>query len=306
MNTPDAPPRSILLATNLSADCDRALDRAVALAGRWGAALHIVHALQSSDAAPAWWTLDGSPADVDANQVALVEHSIRRDLLEPVENLDIHVEVGNPTDVIAQIAAREACGLIIVGASGPSFASLIARTITEQLLRRSGCSLLIVKTRPRGPYRRLVVGTDLTPEARHGLETAAAWFGKPDIQLVHALDIPYRSMFIASGHGDEFARMEQDALARFLDGAALPAKARERIHALLAYGYPETALADYSRAHNVDLTVIGTLTRGPVFHLLARSTAARIVQAVPTDILIVRDARATPSIDPAIRRTAAG
>lgn len=306
MDTPATPPRNLLLATNLSADCDRALDRAVALARRWGATLHIVHALQSSDAAPAWWTLDGSPTDVDADQVKLIEHTIRRALPEPVENLEIHVQVGNPTDIIIHTAVRENCGLIIVGTSGPSFASLISRTLTEQLLRRFERSLLIVKTRPRGPYQRLVVGTDLTPESRRGLEIACAWFENPDIQLINALDIPYRSMLMTSGHGDAFARLEKQTLEHFLDGARLPAGARERIHELPAYGYPESVLADYSRAHNVDLTVIGTLTRGPVFHLLARSTAARIVQAVPTDILIVRDARATPSIDPAIRRTAAG
>lgn len=287
---PGAPPRRILLATDLSADCDRALDRAVSLARRWNATLHIVHALQSSDAAPAWWTLEGSPTDVDAEQVQLVEHGIRRDLPEPIEDLAIHIEVGNPSDVIAHTAVREDCGLIVVGASGPSFASFISRTITERLLRRSGCSLLIVKNRARSPYRRLVVGTDLTPESRHGLETAAAWFDKPDVTLIHALDIPYRSMFMTSGNGDAFEHMEQETLTRFLDSATLPAGARERIHTLLAYGYPETALGGYGRTHDTDLTVIGTLTRGPIFHLLAGSTAARIVQTVPTDILVVRNA----------------
>jgi len=39
------PPKAILLATDLSARCDRALDRAALLASEWQAQLIIVHAL---------------------------------------------------------------------------------------------------------------------------------------------------------------------------------------------------------------------------------------------------------------------
>lgn len=289
-DTPPAPPRSILLATDLSADCDRALDRAVALARHWKASLHVVHALSSSEPTPAWWALEGDPNSVNANQIDFVKRNIRRDLPESIDDLAIHVELGDPYDVISRTAAREACDLIVVGARGPSFASLIGQTVTGRLLYRSPHSLLIVKTRPRSDYQHVLVRTDLSPESRCGLETAAAWFSAADITLLHALDIPYRSMFMDAGHSEQFARMEADTTASFMNSAHLPAQARERVQRGVAYGYPEIVLSDYSTSHEIDLTVIGALRRAPILHLLARGTTARIMQSVPTDVLIVRDA----------------
>jgi hypothetical protein len=43
------PPRRVLLATDLGARCDRALDRAAALASGWQAELVVVHALEEVD-----------------------------------------------------------------------------------------------------------------------------------------------------------------------------------------------------------------------------------------------------------------
>lgn len=42
----NGPPRRIILATDLSARCDRALDRAAALASAWQAELIALHALE--------------------------------------------------------------------------------------------------------------------------------------------------------------------------------------------------------------------------------------------------------------------
>src|SRR3546814_7254277 len=44
--TSSNPPHSILLATDLSHRCDRALDRAVQLAQQWSARLLVVHAVE--------------------------------------------------------------------------------------------------------------------------------------------------------------------------------------------------------------------------------------------------------------------
>lgn len=288
------PPRRILLATDLSAHCDRALDRAVQLARQWGATLHVVHALRPGTRTGAWWAPEGGPYPEDghfqagASHVELIERQIRHDLPGQLDDLVIHVDVGDPVNLILETAEREDCGLIIAGTSGPTFASIIVHTTTEQLLRRSPRSLLIVKARPRGAYRQVLVGTDFTIESRHGLETAATWFADADFTLMHALDIPYKSMFLAAERESEFARMEHDTMESFVAGADLSAAARKRIDVRIAYGHPEAMLSEHGLAHGTDLTVVGALTRGLVFHVLVGSNAARIVQIVPGDILMVR------------------
>src|SRR5699024_4984017 len=123
--------------------------------------------------------------------------------------------------VVPEVAARERCGLIVMGAGGPSFAGVRVSTIGRQLLRRAACSVLVVKSRPRGPYRHLLVGTDFTAESCRGLETAAAWFADAELSLMHVLDIPYRSMLLEAGQLDAVAQLEHDTMARFVAGARL-------------------------------------------------------------------------------------
>lgn len=290
--TRSGPPRRILLATDLSSHSDRALDRAVQLADRWRATLHVVHALRPETRTGAWWSPGGGEPQVEEAQVVLVERQIKRDMPVKPDDLKIHVDVGEPVDIILQTAEREDCDLIITGASGPTFASTIIQTTTEHLLRRAARSLLIVKTRPHGIYRQLLVGTDFTIESRHGLETAATWFAGADLTLMHALDIPYRSMFLEEGRESEFARLEHATMEEFVASAQLPESVRSRISTRIVYGYPEAMLSEHGLAHDADLTVIGALAKGLVFHMLMGGNAARIVQAVPGDVLMVRSGAA--------------
>lgn len=287
-------PRAILLATDLTSDCDRAMDRAAQLAGQWHATLHVVHALRPDLRPGAWWAADKDPASPPGDSlIELTERQIRRDLVTLPKDLVVHVEEGETVDVITQVAEREQCTLIVVGTSGPTFASRIMNTTTGKLLRRLPQSLLVVKSRPRGPYQQVLVGTDFTAESRDGLEAAAAWLDAADVTVMHALDIPYQSMFLEAGREDEFARIEHATMASFVTGASLPAAVRENIHTHVAYGHPEVMLSEYSQTHGLDLVVVGALRQGLAFHVLVGGNAIRIVQSVPGDVLVLRSDAAT-------------
>src|SRR5690606_33501332 len=113
-----APPKKILLATDLSSRSDRALDRATQLAQQWNAALVVVHALD--DQKNVRW----SPAFEDLpswrrppDPALAVEAQIRRDVREAIEDLRIVVAEGDAPDVILDVAAREQTDLIVIGAA---------------------------------------------------------------------------------------------------------------------------------------------------------------------------------------------
>jgi nucleotide-binding universal stress UspA family protein len=57
---------------------------------------------------------------------------------------------------------------------------------------------------------------------------------------------------------------------------------------MVEHGHPEMMLRNYVLEEGADLTVIGALRRGLTFHMLIGGTTRRIVQAVPSDILVVR------------------
>src|SRR5215510_4223889 len=115
MNEPTgSTPRRILFATDLSARCDRALDRSVELADAWRAELFVVHVLEQpedlyvsrlQERRPSW----RRPIDTSA----LVREQIRQDMLPtPVKFTEV-IEHGEPTDGILRTAQTHACELVV-------------------------------------------------------------------------------------------------------------------------------------------------------------------------------------------------
>lgn len=281
-------PDRILLATDLSARCDRALDRAMQLANTWQVPLLVVHA-RPRDMGDSWPPANDTPSwRQPPDTLAAIEQRIRRDLGPDIDQLAIHVAEGQPAEVILELAQREACALIVLGASHERSGHSFLGKTTEALLRKSPASVLVVKNRAREAYRQILVGTDFTTESQHGLQVAAAWFPQADFALMHALDIPYKSLWLDAVRRQEFTRLELATIADFLADAGLPEPLRQRIRPMVEHGHPEMMLRNYVLEEGADLTVIGALRRGLTFHMLIGGTTRRIVQAVPSDILVVR------------------
>jgi len=299
-NTPPAfPPTKILLATDLSARGDRALDRAAQLARQWKAELVIVHAIDGrhthlSDAAyplPSWHRASDSSA--------AIQDRIRRDLREEVDQLKIHIEQGEPPQVILNTASREGCDLIIVGLSqnGLIGQMLLGRTV-EHLVRKSPVSVLVVKSRPNGTYQHVLVGTDFTEESRYGLEAAAASFPDCRFTVMHAFEMRYKAFLSDTSLSRDFATMEKEAIEKFVGDSQLTPETRSRTRTLIEHGSPDLMLCRYVEDQQADLTVIGAYGRGFLFHLLVGGYTPRIVDSVPSDVLLIRAHRAEPPPHP--------
>lgn len=284
-------PRRILLATDLSARSDRALDRATQLAQQWSAGLIVVHALEEQtlttrssyhyEDLPSWRR--------PPNPASAVEEKIRRDIRDPVSDLRIVITQGDPAETILEIAEQEHCDLIVVGAARDQGLGRInlGRTV-EQLIRRAPTSVLVVKTRPSGAYRHILVGTDFTEEARYGLSVATHLFPDSVFAVMHAFDMPYRSLMTSSQLSQDFSAMELEEIKAHVRDADMPPQVRVGIATLIEHGPPEHMIHRYVVEQNADLTVIGTIGRGRLFHLLIGGHAPKIVDGTPSDILVVR------------------
>ncbi|MGD9740718.1 MAG: universal stress protein, partial [Bauldia sp.] len=110
-NRPDGQPRTVLLATDLGARCDRAMDRAAGLADGWGARLVAVHAIEGSSdfygdelerRLPSWRRKD---------PVAVVEALLRRDLMG--RDVRAVVEGGEPAALVLRAAEENRADLIV-------------------------------------------------------------------------------------------------------------------------------------------------------------------------------------------------
>lgn len=289
-NWPSIPPKKILLATDLSARGDRALDRATQLAATWDAELVIVHAVEGDELAspgrrtPSW----RRPPD----PLAVVERQIREDVRGDCPRLRVFVDEGPADQVILDVLERERCDLVVmgVGRHRPWGLPGVGRTVDE-LFRRSPVSTLVVKRRPRGPYAHVLVGTDFTDESRHGLEIAARLFGDATFAVMHAFEMPYRALLLESQLSQDFAQMEQETIRRFVAEAELPDDLRVRLISMIEHGPPEAMLAHYAAEQRADLVVIGAYERSKLFHVVIGGKGPRIVEAAPADVLVVRPQR---------------
>lgn len=288
------PPKKILLATDLSARSDRALDRAVQLARQWDANLTIVHALEKPVIDPPWWSqLEESPSwRRPPDPAKAIADQIRRDAQPDIGDFEIRVSEGDAADVVMDFAELEGADLIVLGTGrNETLGRLMLGDTTEHLVRKSPVSILVVKNRPRRPYRHILAGTDFTEESRFGLVMAAKMFPDATIALMHAFEMPYRSLTTDSKLSRDFSAMEKETLTSFVDESDLPAEARERVVAMTEHGSPPLMLSKYATERGADLTVIGAYSRSLVFHLLIGGTARRIVDAVPSDVLVIRAQR---------------
>jgi nucleotide-binding universal stress UspA family protein len=292
MSNPDetrALPRKLLLATDLSCRCDRALDRAVALCREWQAELVVVHALEMSPELLSARTRRGSTAwYAPENRIAAVEWQLRRDLAAGFVQPTIVVEEGDPAELVLKTAREHGCDLIVSGiARDESFGRLILGSTVDALVRAAPVPLLVVKNRSHGPYEHLLVATDFSAESRTALDLAVQ-IQPHGPTLFHAFDAPFSGW---TGRTQYLAEAQAHALEscrRFLDEAGLPSAIREGIYAIAEHGTLSELPQDQVRNLRVDLILLGLPERGPVMEALIGSRAKAALDLVSCDILMVR------------------
>lgn len=292
-------PRKVLLATDLSARGDRALERAVAIAAAREAHLIIVHAFEEIDEAtlsygrpaPSW----RRPPDAVAMAKLRIRQSVRADLGDAVENATVLIEDGEPAEVIERVATSEGVDLVVTGIAREGlFASrpvILGRTV-EQLLRRLPAPILIVRNRARAAYQHVVVATDFSDPSAQALQVALRFFPFQTLHLLHASEAPYSGL--ASDphrHSESFREVHAGELETFLASIFLPEDARRRIEAFIEPGLPKHVISEYVRQRGADLVVLGTHGRGAMLEAFLGSTAKSILSSLPCDALVVRGPR---------------
>jgi nucleotide-binding universal stress UspA family protein len=281
--------RKILLATDLSARSDRALDRASMLTRRHGAELFVVHVLEPTPEMLDAQTVRFSPLAARDRLIEIVRRDLLSDLDDAGGRVTLRIEEGNPADVILGIAKEQGCDVIVTGvARNETLGRFTLGKTVDRLLRVSEVPLLIVTDRPRKPYQKIVVGTDFSDASQHALEAAAALFPNEKLAIFHAYDAPGAySSSDAKRRQAQLRLWAHDDYTAFLKRANLPEETRSRLSVLLEWGDPDRLLRELAQTAAADLVVLGTRRRGVVLHALLGSVAKRIVTILPCDALVV-------------------
>ncbi|HEU4627997.1 MAG TPA: universal stress protein [Steroidobacteraceae bacterium] len=289
--------RTVLLATDLSARCDRALERAVALVGERRARLVILHVFAEFEESNFTYGRHVPPewrAPADAVQIATehVRQGLYADATEIVEQATVLVAAGEPADAIERVAVVQNVDLVVTGIAreGP-FAStpvVVGRTVAR-LLRRLAIPILIVRSRPRGPYDHVAVMSDFSEASAHALRAALRLFPDQTVPVLHAFEAPH------SGTLDDLPRRVDDLkqtheaeLAGFVTATIPSADDAGRLTRSAEYGQPRQLVREWVRDRRADLVVLGTGSHGAMREAPIGSTAKSILQSLPCDALLVR------------------
>lgn len=265
---------SILVATDLSARSDRAVDRAFELGRDLGRAVEVVHVLKAEGH-------DGVP------ELAL-KNRVRETLPEEGESAEVLVPEGSPPGTIARVAKERGSAMIVAGvARFNQISDYFLGTAVDYLIRHAEVPVLVVKQRPRGLYRRILVPTDFSPASKQAIVAAAGLFPEATIRVVHVFHVGFEGWGVADHVREETLARAEGGMAEFLGSDDLAAFSA-RIEGTLASGEPESAVGQAIEDYDADLVVLGTQGGGKLRQLAGGSRANSLLSWIRPDTLMVR------------------
>ncbi|NLA68175.1 MAG: universal stress protein [Gammaproteobacteria bacterium] len=291
---PDAP-RALLLATDLDGRCDRALDRAVALARRWQARLVVLTVIEPPAMPPP--RPGDPPRPAQASPAALrAAARLRSEAGPAVSWLDFEriVREGDVGRSIDAVAAETGCSLVVTGVARDAlFGRHLLGSTVSWLARHGSLPLLVVRDRAHAPYRRLVVASDFSGSSARALDVARSLFPDAEASLFSAFEVPYLGLRDGDREGS-VAQVRDQALESARE--FLASHGHQGLPVAVAHGDAASRLADHALEAGADLVVAATHGRSALFHLLIGSVAREILDASPCDTLLVPEPAArTPA-----------
>ena len=284
--------RSILFASDLSPESDRAYEHARFLAERFGARLTIYHALEMPRTGYA------GLVDVDDDRRAQWERTVREELSRRTSTLTIPHEVvveGGPVGghllvdlAILDVIHKKRPDLTIMATQRrEGFASFFLGSVTAQVVQHAGQPVLCVRKAPHGlvlPYERILVTTDFSPASRRAFPLAAlvARSFEATVTALHVAPTPTLAALAGAPVPAPHVPSEHD-LSRFVqpDFEALPVKLR-----VLATGAPWQQIVRTAEDEKTDLIVMSTQGLDSLHDKIIGSNAERVLRHAPCAVLV--------------------
>jgi nucleotide-binding universal stress UspA family protein len=205
------------------------------------------------------------------------------------------------TEILARASALPS-DLLVMGTHGRSgFERLMLGSITEKVLRKAGCPVLIVPRHakdvvpaPPALFKRILCATDFSDCSTNALNYAMSLAQEADARLsvLHVIELPPDLHETVSGGPrsvtEYIAAAEQDRRERLKDAVPETVRAYCIVETLLARGNPYREILRIAGEQQSDLIVIGIHGRGAAELLFFGSTAQHVVRQATCPVLTLR------------------
>lgn len=281
---------SIMVATDLSARSDRAIERAFELAREHDAKLLIVHVVDDSLSE----SIQDQAVVAAEKDIDLCLNKVRQQGDPPTS---IEVVIGSGHQEIVRQAKAVNADLVILGLHRDETRHRPVRgTTMERVVRYSPAPVLVVSERVNGPYRKSLVAVDFSIYSRFAVRGAMTIAPQAEISFLHAFVVPFagfqqgietkRAVKEGAEEGlQEFVKDELDALVGSIKLGAEPVSFGR---ALVRHGDVCSVVRTEAERLQPDLLVLGTHGRVGVAHMLLGSVAEHFLTMPPCDVLAVK------------------
>lgn len=275
---------AILLATDLSSRCDRAFERACALAAARGATLQIVTAVDGDVREP-------SSRSTSKRTLERMRADVAEALGARVLSWEPAVAAGPVHEVVIDAAARVAAELLVIGvASNELLGQHRPGRTVGALIRESPVPVLVVRSRATREYRRIFLPTDYSQAAEPALSRAAAMFPHAQFTLLHGYRLPFAGFLSEVALHDEMKGLALQQQADFIARVEARIGQSGRVMGLVERGEPGQLVADYVDGNAPDLMVLGAHDHTGLWGALSVDVAGRLLMVGGCDVLIVPEA----------------
>ena len=198
-----------------------------------------------------------------------------------------------PFTEIIKLADEVKAELIVMGMHGKSkLRDMFVGTTIEKVIRKGNLPVLMVKDKPLGEYKNLLVGTDFSAGSSQALHLALKLAPKGTLNLVHFYYIPdtYIGDKISQYAGDVIETSEKAKLEEFVNDCSADLKkiagGQPDLHYRLAQGEAYTGLLREAAEVNAELVAIGAHSRPNLMPYKLGGIAHDILTNPPCDVLV--------------------
>ena len=277
----------LLLATDLSARSDRALERALALAREHDAELAVIHVIDED--------LVASAANAQKEEARnVIRAHVDKLKGDDAPRVSIEVAPGRAYAEILEKAEQTNTDLIILGMHREqALKDMFRGTTAERIIRAGNVPVLLVKDRITGPYRRIMVAVDFSVYSRRAVTFATQFGPEAEFHVVHAYDVPFKGFIrgqdtqreVSKRHQLQLQKMIDEEMASFLaDQGTEPPK----LQPVMQEGSPYEVILQQVDRLKPDLLVLGTHGRTGAAHSILGSVAETLLTDPPCDVLAVK------------------
>lgn len=280
--------KKILVATDLSARSDRAIERAVTLAEDREAELTVLHVVDGE--------LPPSVRDqVLAAAKAEVSDGIARLGGNVGTSVRIDIRTGKDYKSILKSAREARADAIVLGLHrNEDGLKPVTGTTVERVIRFGDFPVLVVRDRPAAGYRKVLVAADFSVHSGAAIRAALAFAPNAAFHFLHACHVPFQGFLRDPEIRGEVVEEQEEALRQLVlkelnhwiapfegDGDA----SYERI---VRYGDPAPVLRREIERLQPDLLVMGTHGRTGIAHAVLGSLAETFLTKPPCDMLVAK------------------